>query len=191
MPISNNIQAILIGGSAGSYETISQLLESLQRSAVTPPVIVVLHRMRNVDSNIVELLKARTGRDSIMEAEEKQQILPGTIYIAPANYHLLIEEDRTFCLDNSAPVNFCRPSIDVTFESASLVYGPGLLCVLLSGSNEDGGYGMQCIEQKGGSVVVEDPEEAKFKTMPLAGIRALEKPRILKVPEIQNFLIKF
>jgi two-component system chemotaxis response regulator CheB len=190
MPIENKIQAILIGGSAGSYETIAHLLEFPQRAAAMPPVIVVLHRMRNVDSNIIELLRARTGKDSISEAEEKQQILPGRIYIAPANYHLLVEEDRTFCLDNSAPVNFCRPSIDVMFESASLVYRTGLLGILLSGSNDDGSYGMRCIERKGGIVVVEDPEEAEFKTMPLAGIRGLAKPRILKVHEIEDLLIK-
>jgi two-component system chemotaxis response regulator CheB len=190
MPVSNNIQAILIGGSAGSYETIARLLEFPHGTARMPPVIVVIHRMRNVDSDIIKLLRSRTGRDSIAEADEKQEILPGMVYIAPANYHLLVEEDRTFCLDNSAPVHFCRPSIDVTFESASLVYGAALLGILLSGSNDDGGYGIQCIERNGGMAVVEDPSAAEFKTMPLAGIRNLRNPRILNIGEIQDLLIK-
>ena len=190
MRADNNIKAILIGGSAGSYETISRLLEQIRGADSTPPVIVVLHRMRNVDSNIIELLRAKTRRISIVEADEKQPILHGLVYIAPANYHLLVEEDQTFSLDNSAPVNFCRPSIDVTFESAAHVYGKGLLGILLSGSNEDGSYGMRCIEERGGEVVVEDPETAKFKTMPLGAIRLLQKPRILSVQQIGDLLVK-
>lgn len=190
MRAENNIKAILIGGSAGSYETISRLLEQIGGADSAPPVIVVLHRMRNVDSNMIDLLRAKTGRISIVEADEKQAILHGLVYIAPANYHLLVEDDKTFSLDNSAPVHFSRPSIDVTFESAAHVYGTGLLGILLSGSNEDGSYGMQCIEQQGGLVVVEDPEAAKFKTMPLSAIRLLDKPRILSVQQIGDLLIK-
>jgi len=176
-----------VGGSAGSYDTIAGLI-SVMDEVRMPPVIVVLHRMRNVDSNIIELLRSRTGRKNIAEADEKQAILPGMAYIAPANYHLLVEEDRTFCLDNSAPVHYCRPSIDVTFESASLVYGPQMAGILLSGSNEDGSYGMKCIEQKGGIAIVQDPEDTPFKTMLLSCIRMLSKPRIYSMMEIRNFL---
>ena len=181
------VDAILLGGSAGSYETIAGLL-SVMDAAVMPPVIVVLHRMRNVDSHIIELLRNRTGCKNIVEADEKQAILPGMTYVAPANYHLLVEDDRTFCLDNSAPVHYCRPSIDVTFESASLIYGSGTVGILLSGSNEDGSYGMKCIEQKGGVTIIQDPEGVPFKTMLLSCIRMLSKPRIYSLADIQTYL---
>jgi two-component system chemotaxis response regulator CheB len=184
---SEKVEAILIGGSAGSYDTIAGLL-SVMDGSVMPPVIVVLHRMRNVDSNIIELLKNRTGQGNIVEADEKQAILPGMVYIAPANYHLLVEEDKTFCLDSSAPVRYCRPSIDVTFESASLVYGPKMAGILLSGSNEDGSYGMKCIEQRGGMAIIQDPDGTPFKTMLLSCIRMLSQPRIYSLTEIRKYL---
>ena len=144
--------------------------------------------MRNVENRIIDLLRFKTGMQQIMEAEEKEVLQPGWIYVAPSNYHLLIEEDKTFCLDSSDLVDFSRPSIDVTFESASQVYGEGLVGVLLSGSNTDGSYGMQCIERKGGVVVVQDPAEAEFKTMPASCIHSLDKPRIYTLSQIETFL---
>ena len=183
----NPIQAVLVGGSAGSFEAFASLMRATAGPGM-PPVVVVFHLMRNVENRVVDLLRVKTGNQQIMEAEEKELLQPGWIYVAPPNYHLLIEEDRTFCLDSSDLVGFSRPSIDVAFESASLVYGPNLAGILLSGSNSDGAYGMQCIERRGGVTLVQDPEEAEFKTMPLSCIRNLDNPRIYTLNKIEAFL---
>jgi two-component system, chemotaxis family, protein-glutamate methylesterase/glutaminase len=183
------IEAILIGGSAGSFESFIRLVRTAS-GPDTPPIVGVFHLMRNVESHIADLLKFRTGKGQIAEAEEKEALQPGWVYLAPSNYHLLIEEDKTFCLDSSDLVEFSRPSIDVTFESAAQVYGEALAGILLSGSNADGSFGMQCIERKGGMTVVLDPEEADFKTMPLSCIQALKNPRIYTLSRIEAFLSK-
>jgi two-component system chemotaxis response regulator CheB len=183
----NPIEAVLVGGSAGSFESFASLMRATAGPDM-PPVVVIFHLMRNVENRVIDLLRTKTGHRKIMEAEEKERLQPGWIYVAPPNYHLLIEEDRTFCLDSSALVGFSRPSIDVSFESASLVYGSGLAGILLSGSNSDGSYGMQCIERKGGVTLIQDPEEAEFKTMPLSCIQNLENPRIYTLNKIEAFL---
>jgi two-component system chemotaxis response regulator CheB len=185
--ISRPIDAVVVGGSAGSFESFTRLMKSTMAGDM-PPIVVVFHLMRNVENRVVDLLKFKTGREEIMEAEEKEPLQRGWLYVAPPNYHLLFEDDRTFCLDNSDLVDFSRPSIDVTFESAARVYGERLAGVLLSGSNADGSYGMRCIEQKGGPVLVQDPDEAEFKTMPLSCIRTLQHPRIYTLNQIEDFL---
>jgi two-component system, chemotaxis family, protein-glutamate methylesterase/glutaminase len=184
------VEMILVGGSAGSFDSFVAMLDALS-GRPSCAIVGVFHQMRNVESNIVRVLRSKTGKDYILEAEEKEPIRPGYIYLAPANYHLLIEEDKTFCLDHSEAVNFSRPSIDVTFESASLVYGPTLAGVILSGSNGDGAFGMRCIQQRGGAVFVQDPEEAAFKTMPLASIASLRKPHIATISGLRNFLAEY
>lgn len=186
--LKSNIEAIVLGGSAGSIEPTAEILARVCHP-VLPPIVVVLHRMRNVKSSIDGLLKNKAHCDVIKEADEKEPLLRGMVYVAPANYHLLIEEDKTFCLDNSEPVNFSRPSIDATFESAALVYGKKLVGIMLSGSNSDGSRGLQSIERKGGVVVVQDPKEAEFSIMPESAIRSVLKPRIIGVTDIQNYLL--
>lgn len=183
----SQIEAVFVGGSAGSFEPFARLMKSVM-GADMPPIVVVFHLMRNVENRVIDLLKFKTGRQEIMEAEEKNALRRGWLYVAPANYHLLIEDDRTFSLDVSDAVEFSRPSIDVTFESAARVYGPRLTGVLLSGSNSDGSFGMRCIESNGGQVIVQNPEEAEFKTMPGSCIRSLEHPRIYTLNQIEDFL---
>jgi two-component system chemotaxis response regulator CheB len=181
------IDVVVVGGSAGSFEPFARLITAVA-GADMPPIVVVFHLMRNVENRVVDVLRFKTGNPLIAEAEEKEALLPGWVYVAPANYHLLIEEDRTFCLDGSDPVFFSRPSIDVTFESAAQVYGPGVTGIVLSGSNADGTYGMQCIEKRGGTTIVHDPAEAEFKTMPLSCIQRLAQPRIYTLKQIEDFL---
>lgn len=183
----SRIEAVFVGGSAGSFEPFSRLMKSAMGENM-PPIVVVFHLMRNVENRLVDLLKFKTGRQEIMEAEEKEGLRRGWLYLAPANYHLLIEDDRTFGLDVSDPVEFSRPSIDVTFESAARAYGDTLAGILLSGSNADGSHGMQCIERNGGQCIVHNPLEAEFKTMPTSCIRSLEHPRIYTLNQIEDFL---
>ena len=183
------IEAILIGGSAGSFESFSNLVRAASGPDM-PPIVGIFHLRRNVENHAIEVLKHKTGHPRIVEAEEKESLRPGWVYVAPSNYHLLIEENKTFCLDTSDFVDFSRPSIDVTFESASLVYGETLVGILLSGSNADGARGMQHIETRGGTTLVQDPAEAEFKTMPQACIRLLQKPHIYTLHTIGEFLSK-
>src|ERR1700733_14544058 len=136
---------IIIGGSAGSLGGILKGVPSLNESR-SVPVIIVMHRKNEQKSLLTLLLSDKTNL-KVKEAEEKESILPGCIYIAPADYHLLIEHDLTFSLDDSEKVNYCRPSIDVTFESAAYTYKNGLVCILLSGANADGVKGLKKVKK--------------------------------------------
>ena len=156
-------QALVIGGSAGSLDGILQLLPAL-KSLTSLAVVLVLHR-RTGESLLTHLLSERLAWP-VKEAEEKEPIVAGTVYIAPADYHLLIEKDKTFSLDDSEKVHYSRPSIDVTFESAADVYGNTLLAVLLSGANADGTDGLRSVRAAGGYTIVQDPAEAVVAYMP-------------------------
>jgi two-component system chemotaxis response regulator CheB len=129
------------------------------------PVLVVLHRNGVFESSLEELLSVRTGR-VIREVEEKDFLRSGVVYLCPADYHVLLEQDRSFSLDYSERVNFSRPSIDVTFRSAADVYGAGVVALLLSGGNADGAVGMEYVKTCGGFTIVQDPHTAEVPYMP-------------------------
>lgn len=161
-------KAILIGGSAGSLAVVTQILRSIP--AVFPiTIIIVMHRLKNVISEMDKVLSTHPGH-SIIEPQDKEPVSDGCIYLAPQNYHLLIEADNTFSLDYSEAVRFSRPSIDVTFESAANVYKNETLAILLSGANSDGAMGMQSILQKGGAAIAQDPQTAEYSVMPQAAL---------------------
>lgn len=163
----NRYELLLIGGSAGSLEALLKLLPALQQ-AYSLAIVLVLHR-RSGESLLSQLLAEKTVWP-VKEAEEKEAVCAGTIYIAPADYHLLLENDKTFSLDYSEKVHYSRPSIDVTFESAAEVYGKSLMAVLLSGANADGSGGLQRIKEAGGYILVQDPQEAAVAYMPQQAI---------------------
>ena len=157
---------LLIGGSAGSMTVLVKLLNQLP-SPFPIPVVIILHRLKNVESELDKLL---SKQQTIAEPEDKEVILPGHIYLAPQNYHLLIEDDGTFSLDYAEPVNFSRPAIDLTFSSAASAFGARSLGILLSGANKDGAAGLCRIVQAGGTGIAQDPDTAGFSTMPQAAI---------------------
>jgi two-component system chemotaxis response regulator CheB len=179
-------ELMVIGGSAGSLQVILGILPAIQ-SDFPLPILIVLHRNGVFESNLEDLLASRT-RASIKEVEEKEPILPGVIYIAPADYHVLIENDRTFSLDYSERVNFSRPSIDVTFRCASDVYGADLVCLLLSGGNADGVEGLQYVKGRGGVVVVQDPATAEVPYMPEHAIARVGADFVVPAGELPAFL---
>ncbi|WAC14536.1 chemotaxis protein CheB [Dyadobacter pollutisoli] len=162
--VSQHCELLLIGGSAGSLEVLFKLLPQL-RPALPFPVILVLHRRNSAESSLSELLSTKSTAVT-GEVEDKDVIAPGHLYLAPADYHLLIEKDHSFSLDDSEKINFSRPSIDVTFESAAEVYGPGIVALLLSGANEDGTHGLLTIKEAGGRTIAQDPESAQMPFMP-------------------------
>jgi two-component system chemotaxis response regulator CheB len=186
--IPHAVELIVIGGSAGSLDVILRILSSIKQ-ALPVPLIIVIHRKNQAEDILADVLTART-KLVIKEAEEKEMIKPGIVYLAPADYHLLIESDKTFALDDSEKVNYSRPSIDVTFSSAADVYAGGIACILLSGANADGVDSLQIIRNKGGIVAVQDPAFAEVEYMPLQAIKAIEPDFIIKDDAVESFIGK-
>jgi two-component system, chemotaxis family, protein-glutamate methylesterase/glutaminase len=169
--INNRYELLIIGGSAGSLEVMIRLLPLLQ-DCVHLAIVVVMHRKAG-ESLLPELLQGKTSWH-VKEAEEKESITNGTIYLAPPDYHLLFEKDKTFSLDCSEKIHYSRPSIDVSFESAADTYGGSVIAVLLSGANADGAQGLDHIRKAGGVAIVQDPSEASVSYMPQQAIDNFE-----------------
>ena len=192
MPIhtsTQSIEAVVIGASAGGVQALLTVLADLPRS-FRLPLIVVLHLPEGRDSHLAEIFQYRLPIE-VREAADKETILPGTLYFAGPDYHLLVEMDRTFSLSSEEPLHYSRPSINVLMESAADAYGPALAGILLTGANEDGATGMARIKQQGGLTVVQDPAEAAVPTMPEAAIRRQAPDFILTLASIRDFLLKF
>lgn len=180
-------EAIVIGVSAGGFEALSKLFSSLPESLFFS-IIVVQHVHHTADDFFVEHMNSQS-KLLVKEAEEKETILPQTIYIAPAGYHLLIEEDKTFSLSVDSPVNYARPSVDVLFESAADVYRDKLIGIILTGANKDGSQGLKKIKERGGLTIVQDPKTAQFDAMPKAAISLHTVDHVLTLEGIQDFFL--
>lgn len=182
-------QAVVMGGSAGSLEALSLILPQLPADFPLP-ILVVVHLPPDRKSVLAEVLQLKCAL-AVREAEEKEPILPGTVYFAPPDYHLLVEPDHRIALSADEPQLFSRPSIDVLFESAADVYGAGLLGVVLSGANQDGARGLQDILEAGGRALVQAPEEAQCPAMPKAALGAAPDVRALPTGRIAAALQEF
>ena len=179
-------KALVIGGSAGSLEVLLKILPNLS-TELSFPIIIVVHRKQGTDFLLADLLSSKTKLD-VKEVEEKEEIRPKTIYIAPSDYHLLIEKHFTFSLDYSEKVNFSRPSIDVTFQSAAEVYTNKLACLLLSGSNADGVIGLKAVKVHEGLALAQDPTTASIGYMPEQAILRVKIDQILKTEEMADYI---
>lgn len=162
------IEAIVVGASAGAVDTLSAILPALPRD-YRLPVLVVVHRPANRESALTEVLGAKCQLP-VREAEDKEEICPGTVYLAPADYHLLVEKERILSLSSEEPVLYSRPSINILFETAADAYGPSLVGVILSGANQDGAAGLKCIVEAGGIGLVQRPDLAYSPAMPQAAL---------------------
>jgi two-component system, chemotaxis family, protein-glutamate methylesterase/glutaminase len=161
-------EAIVMGGSAGGPEALSVILSALA-SDFGIPVFVVQH-LHPTDGGAFARHIARTTHLLVVEPCDKERIEPGRIYIAPANYHMLVERSGTIALSVEERVNWSRPSIDVLFESAAVTWGAGLVAVILSGASADGAKGMQAVKMAGGLTIAQDPASADHPVMPQAAI---------------------
>lgn len=179
-------KAVVIGGSAGSLEVLLKVLPILKPN-LDFPIIIIVHRKQGMDSLLTDLLNNKTAL-KVKEADEKEIIKDGTIYIAPSNYHLLVEKDFTFSLDYSEKINYSRPAIDATFQSAALAYEDGLVGLLLSGSNADGVNGLITINKYGGVSLVQEPKSAQVSYMPDQAILRANVSAILKIEEMANYI---
>lgn len=163
-----DVEAIVMGVSAGAVEALTKLLPTL-RPGFRLPIAIVVHVPADRRSAMAELFRAKCALD-VREAEDKEALTPGTIYFAPPDYHLLVEADRTFSLSCDAPVLFSRPSIDVLFESAADAFGPRLIGIVLTGANADGARGLKAIIDAGGQGIVQTPSSAFASAMPEAAL---------------------
>ena len=181
-------EAIVIGVSAGGMNAM-KLIFSLLPKDFAIPIIIVQHISAHSDSEWIKLLNANSNVN-IKEADEKEKIEKGNVYIAPPNYHLLIEKNKTFSLTVTERVNFARPSIDVLFESAADAYKNKLIGIVLSGSNQDGTKGMMRIKEHNGLTIVQDPNTAEYCAMPASVISTMQVDHVLVLEDIIKLLIK-
>lgn len=177
---------IMIGGSSGSLEALMNILPHLKKNLAIP-VVIVLHRSNQSDNGLVELLASKTML-KVCEADEKDMLLPGSIYIAPPDYHLLIERDNSLSLDAGAKIHYSRPSIDVSLISGAQVYGAALIAILLSGANSDGAEGSACVEAAGGQVIVQDPGDAIVSHMPAHALMHTKNALVKKAFDIATYI---
>ena len=177
---------IVVGASWGGLRATATLLEGLPSNFNTP-IVAVQHRSATSDAGkLVDLMRSHTHL-RVCEAEDKVPVEPGSLYIAPSDYHLLIDRDG-LALSTDESVRYSRPSIDVLFESAADVYEAKLIGILLTGANSDGTRGLLAIKRKGGITIAEDPETAVSPVMPRSAIEAGAAKIVLPVGQISAFL---
>lgn len=182
------IEAVVMGVSAGGLSALGALLPKLPLD-FKPSVVVVQHRQATADDYLVTYLKQHCEM-RVESVEDKKPMQDSTIYIAPANYHLLIEAHRTFALTVDEPVNYARPSVDVLFDSAAQTFGDRLIGVVMTGANHDGSLGLRQIQQNGGLTIVQDPLDAEADAMPRAALQKCTADYILPLNEIAPCLIQ-
>ena len=181
-------EAIVIGISSGGLNAMKIMFSLLPENFKTP-VIIVQHISPHSENQWIQFLNDKSNLP-LKEADEKEKIEQGIVYIAPPNYHLLIERDKTFSLTVDERVSFARPSIDVLFESAAEAYKNKLIGVILTGSNNDGTNGLKQIKEYGGLTIVQDPKTAESSFMPDSAIAAIHPDYVLPLEDIVKILIK-
>jgi two-component system chemotaxis response regulator CheB len=183
-----HIEAITIGGSAGALEALGAILPALPHGFALP-IVVVLHIPPNKPSYLPEVLGSMCALP-VKEAEDKEPISRGTVYVAPPDYHVLIEKQRCLSLSVDAPVHYSRPAIEVLFESAADAYSGHVAGVLLAGGSADGALGLARIKRAGGLALVQAPHTAAVRTMPQAALDLGDVDHALSPDALGVFLAK-
>jgi two-component system chemotaxis response regulator CheB len=181
-----SFEAIVIGASAGAIDALAAILPGLPQDFPVP-IMVVVHLPTDKKSLIVQIFQQKCQL-SVVEAEDKVPLEPGTVYFAPADYHLLVEPERVLSLSVEEQVNYSRPSIDVLFETAAIAFGNGLLGIVLTGANNDGAAGLRCIVDAGGTAIVQQPDSAYASTMPMSAIARCPEARVMNLDELAHYL---
>ncbi|HSS40548.1 MAG TPA: chemotaxis protein CheB [Polyangia bacterium] len=182
------IDVVVIGGSSGALEALAVVLPALPADTAVP-IVIVVHLPPDRPSHLAAVLGARTAL-RVREAEDKEPLAPGVIYVGPPNYHLLIERGGTLSLSADDLLHFSRPSIDVLFESAADAYGARLTGVVLSGANADGADGLAAIRRAGGLAVAQAPESALVRTMPEAAIARAHPEYVLDLAQMAELVAR-
>jgi two-component system chemotaxis response regulator CheB len=183
--LNNSYKAVVIGGSAGSFQGMVKILAQLPKGFPLP-IIMALHRLKHVRHGFVEALSLKSVVP-VTEPYDKEHIKKGCIYLAPANYHMSVELGHYFALSTEEMVNNSRPAIDITLSTCAYVYKDKLIGILLSGANRDGALGMKHIKDRGGLTIVQDPAECMIETMPKAALAVTQIDHVLKVDQIVEF----
>jgi two-component system, chemotaxis family, protein-glutamate methylesterase/glutaminase len=186
MNLPPSAEAVVLGASAGAIEALCVILPPLPASFPLA-VMVVIHLPADRKSLAADLLQAKC-QVRVKEAEDKEPIEAGAVYIAPPGYHLLVEPNRRLSLSGEEPVHFSRPSIDVLFESAADTYGEHLLGIVLTGANSDGARGLRSVRDAGGTVVIQRPDSAYASAMPRAAVEACPGAPTMDLEEISVYL---
>lgn len=185
--MSRRYSAIVMGASAGGWQVLNLILSPLPFD-LGLPILIVRHTAPSADDYSEKRLNEVCGL-TVTEGEDKQIIQDNHIYLAPPNYHLQVEQDRTLSLSICEPVNYARPSIDVLFETAAEAYGPELLGILLTGASSDGSEGLRYIAQTGGMTIIQDPVSAHMNIMPRSAINLFPVDHVMTPEQITRFIL--
>jgi len=178
---------VVIGSSWGGLAALSKLFSGMPADFKTP-LVVVQHRSRHADNLLASLLQDIT-KLRVVDVEDKEPLEPASVYVAPANYHLLVENGY-LSLTTDPLVRFSRPSIDVTFTSAADAYRASTIGVVLTGANDDGSRGLRRIVDLGGKGIIQDPATAESKAMPSAAMEAVPEAEVVQLHEISSRLVE-
>jgi two-component system chemotaxis response regulator CheB len=179
-------KAVVVGVSSGGLEALKIFVPGLRKDLAVP-VLIVQHLSPQADSYLPARLDEVSGL-TVKEAEDKEQLQAGVAYVAPPDYHLLVEADESLTLSVDPKVNFSRPSVDVLFETASDAFGAALIGVVLTGANQDGAKGLARIKRRGGVAIVQSPESAQADAMPRAALESTNVDHVLPLRDIAPFL---
>ena len=180
------LEAIVIGGSAGVLEVLRVVLGALP-GTLSIPVLIVVHLPTRSPSSVHQSLQFVSPLP-MRQVDDKEPLQGGTIYFASPGYHLLVETDRSAAQSLDEPVYYSRPSIDVLFDSASDVYKRSLLGILLTGASPDGADGLRAIHDAGGLTIVQDPASSEASAMPRAALELFEPEFVLTPAQIAELL---
>jgi two-component system chemotaxis response regulator CheB len=184
-----DIEAAVIGTSAGGIEVLSMLLPALPADC-RAAFLIVVHIPRERPSLLPEVFAERCALP-VKEAEDKEPVERGTVYFAPPDYHLLVDQGPVLALSSDEPVHFSRPSIDVLFESAADIYGERLLGMILTGASEDGANGLAAVRGARGHTIVQDPRSAAMAMLPEAALGRGPVDCVLSVAELRDLCAKW
>jgi len=187
-PAEATPEAVVIGVSAGGIKALTAILPALP-AGYPLPILVVIHLPPSRKSIVADLFADKCAL-AVREAEDKERLMPGVVYFAPPDYHLQVEADRTLSLSSEEPVMFSRPSVNVLFETAADVYGPGLVGIVLTGANPDGAAGLKAVAMAGGRAIVQAPAHAFAPAMPQAALQACPNAETMELEDIAGFLQK-
>lgn len=180
-------QLVAFGTSLGGLKALMAVFTSLP-PAFRVPIVAVQHRGTDGSGQTLASVLQEYTPLTVVEADDKMSIEPGSVYLAPADYHLMVEAPGRLALSTDSPVRSARPSIDVLFETAAEAYGPNLLAVLLTGASADGAEGVAAVKARGGRVIVQDPASAESSVMPSAGIAAAQVDYIVPLEQISHYV---
>jgi two-component system chemotaxis response regulator CheB len=184
--LPDRLDGIVIGASAGGIEALSILLPALPEG-LRAAVLIVLHLPRERPSLLVEIFQPKCVLP-VQEAQDKEPVARGSVYFAPPDYHLLVDEGPRLALSADELVHYSRPSIDVLFESAAQWYRQRLLGIILTGANEDGAAGLAAVHQAGGTTIVQQPETAHASVMVESALKRSPVDMVLTLEEIAGLL---